>query len=134
MCRALLFLTLAISCGCAHGWAIPPRQGEQLQGTARAIDGDTIEMIVRGYPVRIRLLGIDTPERGEAGWAQAKAEMAGKLANRPIKCTIGPRPRDAFGRILAACEIHRLFLWLHSSLSMYPIRINMPPSSRWRQS
>jgi micrococcal nuclease len=74
-----------------------------LYGTARAIDGDTIEMQVRGHPVRIRILGVDTPERGQAGWAQAKAEMAQKLAGGPIKCTIGSRPRDAFGRILAAC-------------------------------
>jgi endonuclease YncB( thermonuclease family) len=102
--HALLFLALGTVCGCAHGWAIPPRHGEQLHGRARAIDGDTVEMIVRGYPVRIRLLGIDTPERGEAGWVQARADMAAKLAKGPIKCTIGPRPRDAFGRILAACS------------------------------
>lgn len=87
-----------------HGWAVPPRADEVIRGPARAIDGDTIEMMVQGFPVRIRLLGIDTPERGQQGWAQAKADMAEKLARGPITCTIGPRPRDAFGRILAACN------------------------------
>jgi endonuclease YncB( thermonuclease family) len=101
--HALLFCACTLLSACAHGWAVPPHQGEQLNGTARAIDGDTIEMQVRGYPVRIRLLGIDSPERGQAGWAQAKADMATKLAKGPVTCTIGPRPRDAFGRILAAC-------------------------------
>ncbi len=103
-CQAPLFCAIGLLVGCTHGWAVPPRAGEKLQGHARAIDGDTIEMHVRGYPVRIRLLGIDTPERGEAGWAQAKADMAAQLAKGPITCTIGPRPRDAFGRILAACD------------------------------
>jgi micrococcal nuclease len=98
------FSAFTLVLGCAHGWAIPPRAGENLHGFARAIDGDTIEMQVRGNPVRIRLLGMDTPERGQAGWAQAKADMAQKLARGPITCTIGPHPRDAFGRILAACD------------------------------
>jgi micrococcal nuclease len=101
---ALLFCACTALSACARGWAVPPRQGEQLHGPARAIDGDTIEMQVRGHPVRIRLLGIDTPERGQAGWAQAKADMVAKLARGPVTCTIGPRPRDAFGRILAACD------------------------------
>ncbi len=94
--------------GCAHGWAIPPRPGEQISGPARAIDGDTIEMILRGHPVRIRLLGIDTPERGEPGWAQSKAELQAKLAQGRAVCVIGARPSDAFGRILAKCHVQKV--------------------------
>jgi micrococcal nuclease len=102
--HALFFCGLIALPSCAHSWAIPPKAGEQLHGTARAIDGDTIEMQVRGHPVRIRLLGIDTPERGQDGWVQAKEDMAHKLAKGPTICTIGPHPRDAFGRVLAACD------------------------------
>jgi endonuclease YncB( thermonuclease family) len=88
--HALFFCGLIALSACAHSWAIPPKAGEQLHGNARAIDGDTIEMQVRGHPVRIRLLGIDTPERGQAGWAQAKADMAAKLARARAM------PLDAF--------------------------------------
>jgi endonuclease YncB( thermonuclease family) len=101
--RRLALACAAFACGCAHPWAIPPRPGEHIRGPARAIDGDTLEMQLRGHAVRVRLLGLDTPERGQPGWAQARDDLARKLSHGPISCTIGPRPRDAFGRILAQC-------------------------------
>lgn len=63
---------------------------------ARAVDGDTIQL---GNGQYVRLLGYDTPEVGQCGYAQAKAKMASliqggvKLENRS--------GRDRYGRILA---------------------------------
>jgi len=39
----------------------------------RVVDGDTIDVEVNGATERIRLIGIDTPERGAAGFAEATA-------------------------------------------------------------
>lgn len=44
----------------------------------RVVDGDTVELNVDlGFRIwsrqRFRLMGVDTPERGEPGWAEASA-------------------------------------------------------------
>lgn len=91
---------------CAHPWATPPRPHETFSARLdRVIDGDTLAVRVSGHPVRVRLLGIDSPERGQPGWAEARAaarQQFGPPGSR-LRCTIGPEPRDAFGRILASC-------------------------------
>lgn len=67
----------------------------------RVIDGDSLVVLVdlgyRAYlKARIRLLGIDTPERGEPGWAEARDNLAA-LAPAGAACvvtTVGP---DKYG-------------------------------------
>jgi len=39
----------------------------------RVVDGDTIDVELNGVTERVRLIGIDTPERGAAGFAEATA-------------------------------------------------------------
>ena len=52
---------------------------------ARVVDGDTVDLIVKlGFHIRaeerFRLAGIDTPERGQPGWAEATAALTVLLA------------------------------------------------------
>lgn len=75
----------------------------------RVVDGDTIDIdIDLGFGVhkieRVRLAGIDTPERGEPGWADATAFTAAWVAAHPDGLTIRstkPRLYDKYGRYLA---------------------------------
>lgn len=100
-------VTALLCCtACAHPWATPPRPHERFAARlVRVIDGDTLAVSVRDHPVRVRLLDIDSPERGEPGWAEASAAARQRYGppDTRLSCTIGPRPRDAFGRILARC-------------------------------
>jgi endonuclease YncB( thermonuclease family) len=69
----------------------------------RAIDGDTIEASLSIFVnivalERIRLLGIDTPERTKTGYAEAKA-FTSEWINRGA-FTVETCRRDAFGRLL----------------------------------
>jgi micrococcal nuclease len=48
--------------------AVSEYQGEVV----RVIDGDTIEVLHNNYPERIRLSGIDCPEKGQTYGKQAK--------------------------------------------------------------
>lgn len=72
------------------------------------VDGDTCDIEVDlGFSVRVkqrfRLAGIDTPERGQPGWQEAKDFLAGFLGElRRIEVT----KIDKYGRFLA--EIHAL--------------------------
>ncbi len=81
---------------------------EALTGSARIIDGDTLE--VRGS--RVRLHGIDAPESAQhcrAGgrvWACGRAAtraLAGRIGSRPVACT--ERDRDRYGRAVAVCRV-----------------------------
>lgn len=83
--------------------------GESLSGTARVIDGDTLE--IGGQ--RIRLHAIDAPEsrqtcerRGldwHCGQAASNA-LANRIGGRPVSCH--PQPdRDRYNRIIATCML-----------------------------
>jgi endonuclease YncB( thermonuclease family) len=78
-----------------------------LQGEARAIDGDTLQV----GEIRLRLHGVDAPElrqtcedsAGDA-WAcgrRAASELAAAVAGGEIHC-IG-RERDRYQRLVATC-------------------------------
>jgi micrococcal nuclease len=74
----------------------------------RWIDGDTVELAVDvglhlTYRDHFRLNGIDTPERGQPGYAEAKAR-ANELAPPGTRVAISTYKSDKYGRWLA--DVH----------------------------
>ncbi len=73
----------------------------------RVVDGDTVRLRLRPPgPVEesVRLLNIDTPERGRPGYRQASAALHALLARGPLRLefeTPGAPRRDRYGRLLA---------------------------------
>lgn len=80
----------------------------------RVVDGDTIDLrIDLGFhmtaTLRFRILGLDTPERGEDGWAEATEIAAAWLRagdgvvtyNTPRSVRARTYKADSFGRWLA---------------------------------
>lgn len=61
-----LFLFLAV---CVGAWTMPVGFTGSVVGI---VDGDTIDVMHNGKAVRVRLWGIDTPERNQAFGARAK--------------------------------------------------------------
>ena len=61
----------------------------------RVIDGDTLDTGAG----RVRLFGVDTPERGEQCFNQA-ARALEELAGGTVRVEVGPRLRDPNGRLL----------------------------------
>lgn len=71
----------------------------------RWIDGDTVILKVdlgfrMSFTDAFRLMGIDTPERGEEGWAEAKME-AERLAPVGSSAVVWTHKSDKYGRWLA---------------------------------
>lgn len=82
---------------------------------ASVIDGDTIELI---GGAGVRLIGIDTPERGECGFGEASAMLRSLIAGRPVRLVPGARDdRDRYGRLLRYVEVGGvdLNLWMINS-------------------
>jgi endonuclease YncB( thermonuclease family) len=64
-------------------------------GVARIIDGDTFD----SPQGRVRLYGVDTPERDEACYREAGNRLS-RLAGSRVRVEPGPRATDPFGRVL----------------------------------
>lgn len=74
-------------------------RGTIIQGPARVIDGDTLD--VSG--IRVRLNGVAAPERGEAGGPEASAELQRIIGGQPVRCTLnGDRTH---GREVGICRV-----------------------------
>ncbi len=63
----------------------------------RIIDGDTAE----SNGTSIRLLGINTPEKGEAYYSEAKEFLEGLILNETVRLEFGKDKKDKYERTLA---------------------------------
>ena len=104
---AILLLTVAVV-------ALRPGQGQDATVT-RVYDGDTIEALVSGRSVKIRYIGIDTPEMDDSrpavlemarDAARANRELVG---GRTVRLELDVQERDRYGRLLA-------YVWLGDTL------------------
>ena len=102
-----IFAVLAVV---AHFMQPPARTpGEPVTGAARVIDGDSLEIA----GVRVRLHGIDAPERnqdcrdaGGKSYACGRASMralTAAIAGRNVTCT--PVQVDQYSRDVALCTV-----------------------------
>jgi micrococcal nuclease len=94
--------------------AAEPEETEDSADTAAAtwtvtniVDGDTIDVRSGiGVTERVRIIGIDTPERGECGFAEAATALGRIIDGRPVTLTPGARDdRDRYGRILRYVDV-----------------------------
>ena len=63
----------------------------------RIIDGDTVVINKNS----VRLLGINSPERGEKYYGEAKEFLEKEIFNRTVRLEFGKEKEDLYGRILA---------------------------------
>lgn len=69
---------------------------------SRVIDGDTVEL---ASGERVRLLGIDTPERGECHFGTASEAMAGLVLGERVTLTRDGDDRDHYDRLLRYIDV-----------------------------
>ncbi len=83
---------------------------------AVAVDGDTLRCAnLDEQGGRVRIARIDTPERGEPGFEEAKRALAVLIDGREVLCELvdadprlaGFQERDRFGRPVARCAADR---------------------------
>lgn len=65
---------------------------------AAVIDGDTIRL---DDGTAVRYIGVDTPEKGEPGYAEACRMNRELVAGRRVRLELDREPKDRYGRILA---------------------------------
>jgi endonuclease YncB( thermonuclease family) len=69
------------------------------------LDGDTIEVLHNGKAERIRLSGIDCPEKGQAYGRRAKQEASALVFGREV--TLQTHGKDKHGRTIAEVFVEK---------------------------
>ncbi|MQA00567.1 MAG: hypothetical protein GEU80_14755 [Dehalococcoidia bacterium] len=77
----------------------PEAQPLPLVRTEQVIDGDTLDVIANGVELRVRVFGIDSPERDEACYGEARDRLI-ELAGEELRLRVDDRQQDGFGREL----------------------------------
>ena len=89
----------------------------ELCKVTRIIDGDTIEVIYRDEKEKVRLWGIDTPERGEPDFERSTAATRILLENKYIAVSFPDiNKRDHFGRLLANVYLAGGYIYINKYL------------------
>ncbi len=69
----------------------------------KVVDGDTVDL---STGERVRIIGIDTPERGQCGFEDAAVALDAMTSGRPVVVTPGARDdTDKYGRILRYIDV-----------------------------
>ncbi|HUT98838.1 MAG TPA: thermonuclease family protein [bacterium] len=95
----------------------------------RVVDGDTI---VCGGIGKVRLLGIDTPERGEAGFDEARDRLIRLVGGRWVTLYFDEVVFDKYGRVLGypvvdGVEVCPLLVYEGLAVPYF-----IPPNERFR--
>lgn len=78
---------------------IPPRPPQEAT-LVRVVDGDTIEVSIRGQTARVRYIGVDTPERDQPYYTEATRANERLLAGGRLYLYRDVSETDQFGRLL----------------------------------
>ena len=81
-------------------WPPSPAIASDLSGSVvRVLDGDTIEVLHNQHPERIRLSGIDCPEKGQAFGHKAKEAASALVFGKEV--TLQSHGKDKYRRTIA---------------------------------
>jgi endonuclease YncB( thermonuclease family) len=81
----------------------PPTTAAPAVTVANVVDGDTVDL---STGERVRIIGIDTPERGQCGFDEAAAAVAAMTSGKAVSVVPGARDdEDKYGRILRYIDV-----------------------------
>ncbi len=101
-----------------------PVSGDATVGwvVTHIVDGDTLDVTRDGVTERVRVIGIDTPERGECGYREATDALATLVDGRAVTLVEGATTdRDAYDRLLRYVEVDGQDVGLEQITSGYAI-------------
>lgn len=93
-----------------------------LWEVTRVVDGDTIHVARGGTVEKLRIIGIDSPERDECGFEASVGNLRRVIGGRQVSLVPGARTsRDQYGRLLRYVEVGRTDVGLAQITSGYAV-------------
>ena len=134
MRKILIIISILILSGCFYG---PVPSGDVLENEARVlevIDGDTFKI---KNNVRVRLLGIDTPEKGECYYNEARLVLKDLVEGRVVRLDKDITDKDRYERLLRYVILEKdgednLFVNDYLVRQGLALDIAYPPDNRYR--
>lgn len=74
------------------------------------IDGDTIDVAIGGIQQRVRYIGVNTPERDEPCYGEARDANAGMVRGQTVTLVRDTSDTDRFDRLLRYVYVGNLFV------------------------
>jgi hypothetical protein len=102
----LLVLLITINYSWLDSYVIKEFSGGERAEVIRVIDGDTFEIMYNGNKTSVRLLGINTPEKGEVYYSEAKNLTERYVLNKTVELEFGNEKRDLYNRLLAYVSLN----------------------------
>lgn len=109
----LMFALVTLACSVSFGMensggsanpgssvSVPPPTGGETATVTRVIDGDTIEVNLNGQRYTVRYVGVNTPERDEPCYAEARDANRALVENRTVTLVRDVSNTDRFDRLL----------------------------------
>lgn len=82
-----------------------PRGDGRTFVVTHVVDGDTVDL---DNGETVRLVGIDTPERGECGYDEARSALVGLVEGRRITLGASDEDRDRYDRLLRYVDVGKV--------------------------
>ncbi len=102
--RKLLIILILITTACTSADVTAPPSGGAIAGdtarVTRVIDGDTIDVQLDGVSYRVRYIGMNTPERDEVCYQEAKDANAALVSGKTVTLVKDTSETDVYGRLL----------------------------------
>jgi micrococcal nuclease len=113
----------------------PPRIAPAF--VLRAVDGDTIEVLIDGQHEDVRYIGVDTPETVKPGTPvqcfgpRAHRFNARLVTHRRVRLVFGVERRDVYGRLLAYVYLGDRFVNAELARRGLARTLTIPPNDRF---
>jgi len=101
-------------------------------------DGDTVTVLTGGVARRVRLVGIDAPERGQPYASASRRALAARVAGRDV--TVIERGQDSYGRTLGrvlagerdanSSQVRDGYAWVYRRFESDPALIALEAEAR----
>lgn len=111
-------------------------EAEQPENTEKAlctrvIDGDTIVVLLNGREEKVRLIGIDTPEKGRPYFEEATKKTASLVLGKEVLLKKDVSERDKYGRLLRYVYVGNIFVNAELVRLGYAMVYTYPPDVKY---
>ena len=112
---------------------LAPREEQvpnELATITFVVDGDTVEIETKE---RVRLVGIDSPERGDPYYAEARSKLEELVLGKQVRMEKDVSERDRYGRLLRYLYLGGLFVNLEMVKQGYASAYTYPPDVKYSE-